>query len=231
MAGVFGANATGKSNVLRAMHDMRLHVIQSLRFGNPTGGVTRRPYLLDPSTRSAPSRFEIDIVLNGVRHEYGFVLDDTRIVEEWAYRHPRGRPALLFHRRGDVVDLGSVERAKGRAIVELLRPNALFLSTAASANHAALLPLYAWFERNLLIAEAGSRQFRQALTAQLLDDPASRDRVLAFLKAAGLGVTGAQQIEPDPVTRERMQRAVRIILGQEEESEQTADSAGVASFG
>lgn len=230
-AGIFGANATGKSNMLRAMHDMRLHVLQSFRFGNPTGGVSRRPYLLDPASRTAPSRFEVDLVLNGVRHEYGFVLDDTRILEEWAYRYPRGRPAMLFHRHADTVDLGSVERAKGRAVTELLRPNALFLSTAASANHAVLLPLYAWFERNLLLAEANSRQFRQALTAQLLEDPGARERVLAFLRAADLGVTGAQMVEPDPVTRERMQRAVRIILGQEEEPDPAADGPAFASFG
>jgi hypothetical protein len=235
VAGIFGANATGKSNVLRAMHDMRLHVLQSFRFGTPTGGIGRRPYLLDPASRSAPSRFEVDLVLAGVRHEYGFVLDNTRVIEEWAYRYPHGRPAMLFHRRGDAVDLGSVERAKSRAVVELLRPNALFLSTAASANHGTLLPLYAWFEQNLLLAEAGSRQFRQAFTAQLLEDPAARERVLAFLRAADLGVTGAQPIEPDPVTRERMQRAVRIIfgetLGQEEEPDPQADGTSFGSFG
>ncbi len=230
-AGVFGANATGKSNLLRAMRDMRLHVLQSFRFGNPTGGIVRRPYLLDPSSRLAPSRFEVDIVLGGVRYEYGFVLDDTRILEEWAYRYPHGRPAQLFHRRGDAVDLGSVERAKSRVVVELLRPNALFLSTAASANHATLLPLYAWFEQNLVLAEADSRPVRQALTAQLMEDPGTRDRVLAFLTAADLGVTGVQQIEPDPVTRERMQRAVRIILGQEEEPDPSAEGLPSASFG
>src|SRR5690349_18509113 len=112
VAGIFGANATGKSNVLRAMNDMRTHVLQSFRSASPTGGVDRRPYLLDPAYRAAPSRFEVDLVLHGVRHEYGFVVDDARVVEEWAYRYPHGRPALLFHRRSTDVDLGAVERSK-----------------------------------------------------------------------------------------------------------------------
>ena len=159
VAGVFRANASGKTNVVKAMDDMRSHVLHSFRSGNPTGGVPRRPFLLDPSTRQSPSRFEIDLVLDGVRHEYGFELDDERVLQEWAYRYPRGRPALLFRRSGHKVELGSDGRTKGRAVAELLRPNALFLSTAASTNYAVMLPLYAWFGRNLLLAEGAAGTF------------------------------------------------------------------------
>ena len=49
VAGVFGANASGKTNILRAMDDMRTHVLHSFRTGNPTGGIVRRPFLLDPN--------------------------------------------------------------------------------------------------------------------------------------------------------------------------------------
>lgn len=129
----------------------------------------------------------------------GFALDDTRVLE--------GGP------------LGSFTGTAARAVTMLLRPNALFLSTAAAANHATLLPLYAWFERNLLLAEADSRPFRQALTTQLLDDPGTRESVLAFLRAADLGITGATMIEPDPAVRERVQRAVRILAGQEDDND------------
>lgn len=216
-AGVFGANASGKSNVLKAMDDMRGHVLHSFRTGSPTGGISRCPFLLDRAGRREPSRFEVDLVLEGVRHEYGFALDDERVREEWAYRYPHGKAVRLFHRRGDDVELGSADRVKGRAVMELLRPNALFLSTAASANHPALLPLYAWFTRNLRLAEVGSREFRQALTTQLLDDDTRRGQVLALLRAADLGITGAKMYELDPVMKERLQRAVRIIAGQEGE--------------
>jgi len=217
VAGVFGANASGKTNVLRVMDDMRAHVLHSFRGGSPTGGIPRRSFLLDPASKRAPSRFEVDVVLNGVRHEYGFVIDDERVIEEWVLRYPRGRAALLFRRRDTDVELGSADRAKGRAVSELLRPNALFLSTAASANHPTLLPLYAWFGRNLRLAEANSRAFRQALTTQLLDDAASSERVLALLRAADLGITGAKKQGLDPVMKERLKRAVRILSGQEGE--------------
>jgi len=217
VTGVFGANASGKSNVLKAMDDMRGHVLRSFRTGNPTGGISRYPFLLDRAGRREPSRFEVDLVLEGVRYEYGFALDDEHVLEEWAYRYPHGKAVRLFHRWGGNVELGFAERVKSRAVMELLRPNALFLSTAASANHPVLLPLYAWFARNLRLAEAGSREFRQALTTQLLDGDARRKQVLALLRAADLGITGARKHEIDPIMKERLQRAVRIIAGQEGE--------------
>lgn len=231
VAGVFGANGSGKSNVLKAMDDMRGHVLHSFRAGSPTGGLSRCPFLLDRAGRKEPSRFEVDLVLEGVRHEYGFSLDDERVREEWAYRYPHGKAMRLFHRWGDDVELGSTERVKGRAVIELLRPNALFLSTAASANHPVLLPIYAWFTRNLRLAEAESRQLRQALTTQLLDDDTRRAQVLALLRAADLGITGAKKYELDPVMRERLQRAVRIIAGQEGEPDGTDEGPSFDQLG
>ena len=231
VAGVFGANASGKTNVLRAMDDMRGYVLNSFRSGNPTGGIPRRPYLLDPATTSAPSRFEVDLVLGGVRHEFGFVIDDEQVLEEWAYRYPNGRASLMFHRRNSHVTLGDLERSKGRSVVELLRPNALFLSTAASANHAALLPLYAWFGRNLRLAEADSRHYRQALTTQLLGQEERREWVLSLLRAADLGVTGARKHEPDPVMRERLQPAVRILAGLEGQPQGVEEGPPFQDFG
>lgn len=217
VAGIFGANASGKSNVLRAMYDMRGHVLHSFRRGRPTGGFPQRPFRLEPSAVDSPSRFEIDIVLHGVRHQYGFTFDSERVLDEWAVRFPKGRAVTLFSREGDVVEVGTVERARSRAVRDLLRPNALFLSTAASANHPGLLPLYSWFERNLLLAESGSREFRQALTTTMLGDPQLKDRVLEFLQAADLGISGAVKQELDPEMKERLEKAVSILVGEEGE--------------
>ncbi len=204
---------------------MRSFVLNSFRHGRPTGGLPQRPFLLDSQSEQRPSRFEVDLVLHGVRHQYGFALDRDRVLDEWAVRFPKGRAVLLFSRDGDEVEIGAPERTKGRAVREILRPNALFLSTAASANHPILLPLYGWFERNLLLAEAQSRDSRQAMTAQMLDDPAVRPQVLEFLREADLGITGAVREELDPEFRDRLERAVEILLeGVEEASSEERPS-------
>jgi predicted ATPase len=220
-AGVFGANASGKSNLLRAIADMRDLVLGSFRHADPGGGIRRTAFRLGPSRAGAPSRFEVDLVLNGIRHEYGFVIDDERVLEEWAYRYPRGKAALLFRRDGDTVTLGEHNRAKGRAVIEILRPNSLLLSAAAAANHPDLLPLRQWFGQNLLLAEAGSRPYRWAFTAELLRQEGRRAQVLALLRAADLGITDARVREPDPQLVERLRRAIPILQGRDDDPDGT----------
>jgi hypothetical protein len=79
-----------------------------------------------------------------------------------------------------------------------------------------LLPLYDWFRRNLLLAEVNSRPYRQAFTAKLLNDDVARERILALLRAADLGVTDVTTHELDAATKDRFERAARIIIGDEE---------------
>ena len=223
-AGIFGANASGKSNLLKVMEDMRRHVLFSFRRGRSGGGIIRRPFLLDKGSMTRPSSYEVEIVLRGVLHRYGFAIDDEQVVEEWAYRFPKGRAALLFRRDTAGVRLGATDRMKGRAVQEILRRNALFLSAAAAADHPALLPLFEWFENNLLLVEADTRPLRVAFTAEMLaDDHPFRRAVLGFLRAADLGITDAREAEPDPAELERLRKVLRamyVVYDGEEPEEQ-----------
>ena len=61
-AGVFGANASGKSNLLRAMADMRMFVLQSFRKGKPGSRLSTSPFLLGEDDGSAPSTYEVELI-------------------------------------------------------------------------------------------------------------------------------------------------------------------------
>ncbi|MBK7322560.1 MAG: hypothetical protein IPI82_08915 [Candidatus Microthrix sp.] len=74
-------------------------------------------------------------------HEYGFLLDDEKVIEEWAYRYPKGRAALIFRREGDHVEAGSTDRQKTRAVQELIRPERAVPADGGTAKHGSLLPL------------------------------------------------------------------------------------------
>lgn len=230
--GFFGPNASGKTNVLRFLDDMRSMVLHSFRHGDPAGGLDRQPFRLDPNSRGAPSSYEVDLIVNGVRHVYGFILDDERVLEEWAFHYPKGRPKNIFRRDGDNVEFGASDRGKARSIKSILRPNALVLSTAASANHSALLPLYAWFSRNLLLADVRTRNARQVFSARLLDeDSRLRDSVLSLMKSADLGITGARREEPDPAFAEKVEKAMRVLISEELENNPELDVPPVDTVG
>jgi predicted ATPase len=213
-AGIFGANASGKSNLLRAMNDMRSLVLSSFRGVAPGGRLPTQPFLLGEDGGRAPSTYQVDLVLNGVRHEYGFVIDPGGVREEWARSYPRGRAVSLLQRVGENVALGSEERAKGRATQEILRPNALFLSTAAATNHPLFLALYEWFRRNLSYADVESRSIRRAITAEMLEGE-RRVQVLELLREADLGVTEVSQRAIDPEQKEKLQKVLEIFWDEE----------------
>jgi uncharacterized protein len=195
--GIFGPNASGKSNVLQAMNLMRAHVLNSFISNSPLGPIPRPAFSLDKEAAYRPTRFHVDLVLEGVRHLYGFEHDDNSVLEEWATWFPNGKEALLFHRVGENVSFGGVSKAKGRTVTSLLRKNALFLSTAAQANYETLMPLFHWFERNLDMADENTRPLRLMLTSQLLENEVTKDQVLRMLRAADLGLTGVSQQDVD----------------------------------
>jgi len=144
----------------------------------------------------------------------------------------------VFRREGPDVTLGQRNRAKGRAVLEILRPNSLLLSAGAAllsagaaANHPDLAPLWRWFADNLLLAEASSRGRRWAYTAGMLLDEQHHDQVLRLLRAANLGITDARVREADAELLERLKRATRITQGREDELEDKDSEASTLEPG
>ena len=211
-AGVFGANASGKTSLLRAMADMRMLVLSSFRHGGPGSRIPRRPFRLDPASSVLPSHFEIDVIVAGLRWQYGFDVTDTEVVSEYAYRFPKGRQALVFEREGSRFQFGPSMRPVGRTLEKITRRNALLLSVAGATADSELEPLFAWFGANLRLAEAHSRGIRAARTVDLVESP-QRERVLAMVRAADLGVTDIRRDSADPETVDRMRRAIQILNG------------------
>lgn len=230
VAGIFGANASGKSTILRAMADMRAIVLGSFRRGDRESKLPRHSFLLHSEAPERPSRFAVDLILNGVRWQYGFDIDDHRVLDEYAYHFPKGRQALAFRRNrdGGEPSFGPAFRSFGRALARLVRKNALVLSVAGaleggsgeerpdSANPVG--PLFTWFRTNLLLMESGNGLERVAYTADRLQHPEQRAMILDLLQAADLGITDIERVEPDPEIAERIERALRVLHGLEEES-------------
>ena len=179
----------------------------------------RYPFLLG-GTDKRPSRFAIELVLRGTRWQYGFEIDDSCVLDEYAYHFPKGRQALVFRRDrvSGVVDFGPPFRSSGRALSPLMRDNALLLSVAGAADDKLIGPLFSWFRVNLALMESSNRAPRIAATANLFRSSDFRSRVLALLRAADLGVSDLERYQPDlePGEAERIRRAMGILMNDED---------------
>lgn len=157
--------------------------------------------------RERPTHFSLTAIVDGIRHEYSASINDDVVLEEHAYAYPEGRARRLFSRDGDGLRLGpSTDLRRGRAALDLLRPNALFLSTAATGGHPELSRLYRWFAGNLGAVQTYLPMDRRSKA--LLADPNRREEVLSFLRAADLGITDARVRDLSPEDRARVKKIV-----------------------
>ncbi|MFT4626297.1 MAG: hypothetical protein ACI8PZ_004974 [Myxococcota bacterium] len=156
---VYGANASGKSNGLRALAVLRNEVKDSFSERKPGDRIAGyKPFLLGTSDEARPTTWTIDFLVEGVRYHYGLSINATEVVEEWLDAYPERRRQQWFHRTVDA----SAERPtfyfgpglKGRrqAIADFTRPNATFLSAAAQNAHEQLTPVYTWFSESIRIS-------------------------------------------------------------------------------
>ncbi len=177
---IYGANASGKSNVVQALRFMRRMVLESHNKLGPGAGVPRKAFRLDPACRNADSKFEIDFIAGGVRHQYGFTANDEKFTGEWLYAWPKGVRSLLFSRVDQNFSFGRMLKGENEVISNLTRSNSLFISAAAQNNHALLSPLSGFF---------------QAIFVEWTDyvSPEAQSRIMADigLDARGMKILGA----------------------------------------
>ena len=143
---LYGANASGKSNVLSALVFMRDAVLYSHRFWSPGGGVPRTPFAWG-NTSSKTSLFEVTFEDEDVEFNYGFAVSDAGIEEEWLKsRGPKAR-GVEFNREGNKFHLGKTIRKQMAEIEHMTRPNALLLSTAVQLGNEDLKSVYRFFSK------------------------------------------------------------------------------------
>lgn len=195
VAAIYGANASGKSNLLDGLRFMSVAVGNSFRVWEPDSGVPRRPFLLDDEASVRPSTFVVEIVVDEVPYTYGFTVDDGQFGEEWLYSYPLAKKRLLFNRVADEITFGpSVQGTKTRfdAIEELVRPNALFLSLAAQLGIEPLLPIYRWFTTRVRFRGPRVRASESAMVNSMrrmtADDPLYYRMLSGLLTAADIGI-------------------------------------------
>jgi hypothetical protein len=154
-AAIYGANASGKSNLIKAIRTMSRVIGSSAQMDSDIRN-DLVPFALDPENRDKPCRFEATFLLDGVRHQYGFSATRKRVHDEWLFSYPEGRARKLFEREYDPKsrktewDLESRNlTGQKKKIKDMVRDDALYLSIAAQLNHEQLTPIYHYFDKRL----------------------------------------------------------------------------------
>lgn len=179
---IYGANASGKSNIIKAIKAAVDMVLQSHNF-NEGDSFGFEPFKFgSPDT---PSEFYIRFILNGIEHEYSFSCTKDTIITESLYYYPKGRKALIFS-RDESREGGKKEKYEFTSVIR--RPldvasntsrKTLFISRASQMDRGKAKEVYRWFNEQLVFSYRGSGAVG---VDRFLGD--NKEAVLRVLKAA-----------------------------------------------
>lgn len=196
---IYGANASGKSNLIFALMTMQFLVLNSTRLLEPQYQEQYTPFLLDADSRNQPTRFEVTLLLNGLRYQYGFAFDGERIQGEWLLVYQSSKAQRWFeyhynHENGvNVWSPFSIHfKGEKKGQRELWKANtgarALFLTQSSQSNSQLLQPLFNWFANDLIVLPARS-EFNLMPTLMRLEEPQYKEWVLRLMNAADIHIS------------------------------------------
>ncbi len=191
---IYGANASGKSNFVRAFAFMRNAILMSHSAGSPNGGVPRKAFELDEKSSALPSCLECEFVASGVRYIFGFTCSDESYLTEWLYAFPEGKQRKLYERDGKSVNFGATMLGPKKALVEFMRSNSLFISTATQNDHEELTKIVQFFRDSQVIR---TLSVSSATITNTFKEKQIDPRAIKFLGQTGTGIVGIEQSEKD----------------------------------
>ena len=226
---IYGPNAAGKTNLMRAVQFMQTFVLTSAtRIGSAQYPYS--PFKLSKATRDSLSEFEITFIQDGARYEYGFSMGPQRIEKERLIQHveskSRARGRTMFERIWDKRTksyswkFGPFFKGQRSSWKNATREDSLFLSIATQLNSVQLRSVFDWFHKKLVVV-VGPTTMNQSLSLKIWDEPGGKQRLLPFLQEADLGIIDLHiQKEPMPLSGGVMVRGAMFDV---REGSQTPD--------
>lgn len=181
---IYGANASGKSNFIKAMSTMRRMVLQSFDQSS-TEELDVTPYLLSTETEKEPSLFEAIFIIDNIRYRYGFEVDDKQVHAEWLFEAPKKAEKAMFLREFDGIEVMK-NFPEGRELEERTRDNALFLAVSDQFNGRVAKKIMRWFN-NFITISGLTHEGYKGVTFGMLEDKQTSPTLLNFYKRLDLG--------------------------------------------
>ncbi|PHX57293.1 ATP-binding protein [Tychonema bourrellyi FEM_GT703] len=189
-AAIYGANSSGKSNLIAAINFMKWFVLNSSKETQVSEAIDVEAFRLSTETEKEPSFFEIVFLLEGKTFRYGFEVNAREVVSEWLSQADDSEEKMLFERDFDKCILGDFP--EGQGISDKTRSNALFLSVVAQFNGKISGKILLWFSKTLqLISGLQDRQYRKE-TLESFENDRHRHDIIEFIKKLDLGIADIQ---------------------------------------
>ena len=191
---IYGANASGKSNIIKASDTMRKMVLSSRLMNDGDAIEQYNPFLFDTTSTQNPTRFALTFIKNGVKYKYEFSFDNKEIQSEQLDFYPKGQPANLFKRikSKSIIkdDIAFGTSLKDKPVEKFVLKNQLYLSLFGGKPHEQLTMVYRYFNLDIAIHNVTSFLFHDSLKAEIIEkiaqpeQKAFKNRLAKLIKIA-----------------------------------------------
>jgi|WetSurMetagenome_2_1015567.scaffolds.fasta_scaffold50634_2 uncharacterized protein len=186
---LYGANSSGKSNVLSALLTMRGVVLYSVRL-NPSDELFFNPFMLDIDSPTQPTSFEIEFIQDGAMYRYGFEYNQKRIIKEWLYEKCAAegeREHNLFLRVEDDFEVNKSQFPEGFGKEDATAGNRLFVSLVAQLKGEKSKKIIDWFSKCNYLSGLTSQGYEGYTLQMLYEHLNGCDDALNFFHHVNLG--------------------------------------------
>jgi AAA15 family ATPase/GTPase len=185
-AAIYGANASGKSNLILALYFMQSFVINSSKL-QITDKIDLEKFRLSSETEDKPSFFKIVFHLDNKTYEYSFEVTQERVISEGLSCTPKTRKTNIFSREKDKIKY-SKSLMKGKDVKDLTKKNTLFLSIAAQFNDPLAGKILLWFSRLKIISDSQLENLRQLSIDYLSREQNLKNEIVSLIKKLDLSI-------------------------------------------
>ena len=204
IAAIYGANASGKSALFKAM-TFAIVFIRSSNLLQVGQKIPVNPFRFRDNYAEKPSKFEFTFVTpNEKKYVYGFTATEERIFEEYLYVYNSSKPSMLFERIEDEYKFPRAERANLQPLTRMNTSNKLFLSTATLWNAECTTIPFNWFSEKIDTQTGADGLQGQALEEYRINKDENVRFVQKLMKQADINITDIE-VETKEVSVDEMQ--------------------------
>jgi AAA15 family ATPase/GTPase len=230
---VMGANASGKSNVIKAFDFFKNYLIDSFKSLQAGEEIGVEAFRLNTESSKSPSSFEMIFIIADNQYRYGMDVSREAVHSEWLYRkacRKRAKEVELFYREGEDIKVHtSFTIAADLVNRKMIRKNALLLSAAAQFNDPTAVQIINWLNGTTILSCSDEERMWDMAVSHL-DDMVMRQRIVEFSKFADLGIEDIEKSDNHILSRHLQYDAEGAIRGDAVFPFQSMESEGTIKY-
>lgn len=184
---IIGANASGKSNLIKGLLMMRAYVINALSFPLDEEGIPVDPFKLSTETEDEPTMFEIEVIIDNKTYIYGIRATEEKVTHEWLFERLSTTSKMIFTRENGLFEFDSAIK-EAEKIKQFVKDNIPFLSVGAKFNIDIFEKISEWFVKINTINALTYEEY-MGMACHMIDNEEFKSLFLALVKSADIGIS------------------------------------------